>query len=321
MRKLFVWLVVTLLAFSNGLPSSDAQDRQRDQQRDQQRDEQRGNAGDRLQKWSQSWSDWWSDWSSDDQASGSQQERLEAGARAFIRRHDSDEDGKLSRRELPLRMRSDFDQLDINHDGSVTQEEVQKHASMAMRSARGRMSSSPVEVTYVWILDADRGEVELQELQNAYDALRKIDKNNDGKVTRDELRQRREQVASQWCDKCFDRLDRNQDGELSKSETEGTSFGEEFSQADRNNDQMLTKSEIHRFLDQQFQASQSSDQSSRQAQNQRQQSSSSSSGDQSSKSSSKDSSSDSSKKSSSSSSDDDSSDNDSDSDSDNDSDR
>jgi Ca2+-binding EF-hand superfamily protein len=194
---------------------------------------------------------------------------MKSGAHEFIRRHDSDEDGKLSRRELPPRMRSDFDRLDRNQDGSVTQQEVEQHANQAMRSPRGRLSSTPTEVTFVWILDANRGEAELNELQGAYDALRKIDKNNDGKVTREELSARREQVASQWCDKCFNRLDGNHDGELSTDEAQDSTFADQFAGIDQNNDQSLTKSEIHRYLDQQFKASQSPDQA-RQAQSDRQ---------------------------------------------------
>jgi Ca2+-binding EF-hand superfamily protein len=204
--------------------------------------------------WSESWSQWWSDWMSDS-GSSSGGDRSAAGARAFIRRHDDNEDGKLSRSELPSRMRSDFDRLDVNNDGSITQDEVAQHAKLAARARQGSNSSTPVEVTYVWMIDADQGTSELDELQSAYDALRKVDKNNDGQISRDELRQRREQVVSQWCDTCFDRLDEDEDGELSADEARNSTFASVFQSADRNSDQSLTKSEIHRYLDEKYESS------------------------------------------------------------------
>lgn len=256
MRKLFVSFVVLLLVSSSGIRNSNAQENQRDRSR--------GEESSGSENSSQSWSDWWSD----DEASGDEQTRAKSRAQAFIRRHDTDENDKLSRGELPSRMRSDFDRLDRNQDGSVTQQEVEQFANQSTRSQRRRLSSTPAEVTYVWILDANRGEVELKELQAAYSALRKIDKDNDGKVTREELLARREQVASQWCDKCFDRLDGDHDSELSKDEAQDSTFADQFARIDQNDDQSLTKSEIHRYLDQQFKASQSQDQS-RQAQRDR----------------------------------------------------
>ena len=199
-----------------------------------------------------------------DSDSSNRGDRSKMGARAFIRRHDDNEDGKLSRNELPSRMRSDFERLDINHDGNISQDEVEQHARQASRGRQARGSSSPVEVTYVLMIDADQGTSELEELQNAYQALRKVDKNNDGRISRDELRQRREQVVSEWCDTCFDRLDEDDDGELSAEEARSSTFANIFQKADRNSDGHLSKSEIHRYLDQQYQSGDQQSQSSRQ---------------------------------------------------------
>jgi Ca2+-binding EF-hand superfamily protein len=218
------------------------------------------------ESWSQSWSDWWSDWwNSDDSnnaSSGNQEQRSQEGARQFIKRHDQNNDGYLSRSEMPQRMRSDFDRLDANHDGELSRSEIERHASRAAR----RAGSSPVEVAYIWVLDADQGNVDLQDLQQAYDLLRKIDKNGDGKVSRSELRERREHVASAWCDQCFKRMDKNHDGELSKQEAKDSTFEDDFDKIDRNSDDMLTKSEIHRFIDHQFDSDQGQYQAQRNSQ-------------------------------------------------------
>jgi Ca2+-binding EF-hand superfamily protein len=212
-------------------------------------------SGSNDESWSQSWSDWWSDWWNNDDnnntSSGNQQQRSQEGARQFIRRHDQNNDGYLSHSEMPQRMRSDFNRLDANNDGELSRSEIERHASRARRTG-----STPVEVAYIWVLDADQGKVDLQDLQQAYDLLRKIDKNGDGKVSRSELREQREQVASNWCDQCFKRMDMNHDGELSKQEAKDSTFEDDINQIDRNSDDMLTKSEIHRFIDRKFESDQ-----------------------------------------------------------------
>ena len=175
--------------------------------------------------------------------------KSQTGVRGFIKRHDADQDGYLSRSELPDDMGQDFDRLDRDGDGYLSSKELQRHAQEAQR--RG---AKPVEVAYLWIIDANAGAVDLQDLQDAYRELQKIDRDNDGKITRSELTARREHVASQWCDKCFTRMDQDNDGELSKSEAQGSTFGEDFTDFDRNDDGYLTKSEIHRKLQDEFES-------------------------------------------------------------------
>jgi Ca2+-binding EF-hand superfamily protein len=189
--------------------------------------------------------------SQQDRSSGRDQSRgsSDTGVRGFIKRHDRDDDGYLSRRELPDDMRQDFDKLDRDGDGYLSRKELQQHAREAQRSA-----AKPVEVAYLWIIDANAGNVDLNDLQDAYQELQKIDRDNDGKISRSELMARREHVASQWCDKCFDRMDEDKDGELSQSEAKDTTFSEQFSDFDRNSDGYLTKSEIHRKLQEEFES-------------------------------------------------------------------
>jgi len=173
----------------------------------------------------------------------------QSGIRGFIERHDQDNDGYLSRNEVPKNMRQEFADFDRDGDGYLSRKELQQHAQEASRS-----DAKPVEVAYLWIIDANEGAVDLQDVQDAYAELQKIDKDNDGKITRSELRDRREHVVSRWCDKCFDRLDKDKDGELSKSEAQDSPFADEFSDFDRNQDGYLTKSEVHRTLQDQFES-------------------------------------------------------------------
>lgn len=181
--------------------------------------------------------------------SRSRDEAAGEGVRGFIKRHDSDNDGYLSRSEIPKDMRNDFNDLDRDGDGYLSRKELQQHAREAMREA-----SMPVDVTYVWVLDANAGHLDPQDLQDAYDVLKKIDKDHDGRISQKELRDRREHVVSQWCDKCFSQLDEDGDGELSQSEAQDTTFGEEFDKFDSNQDGALTKSEIHRQLQNEFES-------------------------------------------------------------------
>ena len=139
MRKLFVPVVVLLLVSSSGLRHSNAQDNQRDRSR--------GDGSNGSENWSQAWSDWWSDWSSDNEASTGDQKHRKSGAQEFIRRHDSDEDGQLSRRELPARMRSDFDRLDRN------QNEMRDTLTKIARKHYGNNDFQPIFRANVHILD------------------------------------------------------------------------------------------------------------------------------------------------------------------------
>jgi len=181
--------------------------------------------------------------------SAARDEASEEGVRGFIQRHDRDGDGYLSRNELPNDMQQDFESLDRDHDGYLSRKELQKHAQEAQR-----MAAMPIDVTYVWVIDANAGNLDVKDLQDAYNALQKIDKNNDGKISQQELRDRREHVVSQWCDRCFNALDTNGDGELSQEEAQDSSFGEEFDKFDRNRDGALTKSEIHHELEKEFES-------------------------------------------------------------------
>ena len=111
---------------------------------------------------------------------------------------DANADGKLTRDELPARFQGIFDRGDENKDGFLTPDEIRKVASAqagpperAGREEHGegrrrefnfiRMDPilAAVDANGDGILSAD-------EIRSAASAIRKLDKDGDGKVTRDE---------------------------------------------------------------------------------------------------------------------------------------
>lgn len=162
----------------------------------------------------------------------------------FIQDHDDDGDGQLDRQELPRRMRDQFERLDRNRDGSLTKEELSQHAGRVSQ----RQQALPLEVVYIWISDADRGHLSLNELQRAYDTLQKIDGDGNGELSQSELRTRQTQIASRWAKMIADRLDENDDGRVNKSEAEGTFSGTEFTKLDRNGNGGLSVDELQHCI-------------------------------------------------------------------------
>jgi Ca2+-binding EF-hand superfamily protein len=169
-----------------------------------------------------------------------------ANSRQFIREYDNNNDGYLSRSELPSNMRQNFNQLDRNSDGYISQSELSQHANRMAQSGGG----GPPEVMYVWIVGANRGNPSLSDLQHAYEMLQKIDKDNDGYITRSELGQQQQKVAAHWINHLFTRLDQNSDDEISRDEAESSSLDPKFDQLDENGDGYLTRSELRQDIQQ-----------------------------------------------------------------------
>ena len=113
---------------------------------------------------------------------------------------DANGDGKLSRSELPDRFQGLFDRADLNKDGFVTPDEIRKMAAAQApppepegRGGRGRGDGPGGEMNFIRfdpILAAvdtnGDGVISADEIKTSAEAIRKLDKDGDGKVTREE---------------------------------------------------------------------------------------------------------------------------------------
>jgi Ca2+-binding EF-hand superfamily protein len=157
-----------------------------------------------------------------------------ANVQDSIKRFDKNNDGALTREELPADMRDGFKNLDKNNDGKLNAAELKDHA------ARMQACVQPVEVITIWTIEAV-DPVTREELQTAYEQLRQVDKDNDGKITEAEVKAARDQAITKRVDAIFQRLDANNDGKIAKDEAPGQGG---FPRADNNNDGSLTKDEL-----------------------------------------------------------------------------
>ncbi|MDB5309289.1 MAG: EF-Hand, Calmodulin [Gemmataceae bacterium] len=162
-------------------------------------------------------------------------------AARFFKDHDKNNDGKLSKDELPATAQSQFDQIDTNKDGYISQEELQQYAA---RMARQRPQL--IEIVF-YTIDIPEEALTTQELQTAYDQLRRLDKNNDGKIDESEVKAIREQRRKERTDGIFSALDRNKDGKISKEEARGL-WADNFAQLDKNGDGYLDREEVEAAL-------------------------------------------------------------------------
>jgi len=156
-------------------------------------------------------------------------------AAKFIKHHDKNNDGVLTKDELPANMQKAFDRIDANKDGKITADEMKQHAT---RMSRG----IPVEVVSIWVVEAEDAPSR-QDLQEAYDTLRELDANHDGQISQDEVKAGHQKAMKRRLDSMVKQCDANSDGKLSRDECRGW-LRENFSEVDKNGDGFVTKQEI-----------------------------------------------------------------------------
>ena len=129
---------------------------------------------------------------------------------AEFKKADSDGDGALSKAEAEKsmpRLAKDFDAIDTNKDGKLTQDEIRTHmeARMAERhkSMQGKGAPSPEQM-----------EKRRAEMKQRFDAeFKKADTDGDGALSKAEAEKSMPRLA-----KNFDAVDTNKDGKLTQDE-------------------------------------------------------------------------------------------------------
>jgi len=134
------------------------------------------------------------------------------GVEQLLQEYDRNKDGFLQREEVPHSWREHFTHIDTNKDGKLSREELDR--GVAYLQPRRR----PSDLVFVLIEMTDCDDDCGCEIQRAYDALRKLDKNNDGKLDADELALGRKEIVTERVDGLFKELDENKDGFLSREE-------------------------------------------------------------------------------------------------------
>jgi Ca2+-binding EF-hand superfamily protein len=164
---------------------------------------------------------------------------IDAEIDALFKEYDKNNDGYLSRDELPESLQAAFDEIDKNKDGKLSREEVRQ--GWAALQPRRR----PSDLLFVLIEMSDCDNDCCGEIQRLYDALRKLDKNNDGKIDADELKGARTELIKERVKALFRELDTNKDGKISKEEARGQ-IKRDFDEIDTNHDGFIDKDELFR---------------------------------------------------------------------------
>jgi len=157
----------------------------------------------------------------------------------FFKDYDKNGDGFLTRDELPAELRQSFDRIDANRDGKISRDELAR--GIANLQPRRRAS----DMIYMLIEMSDSHEDSAAEVQRAYDILRKLDKNRDGKIDPDELKAERTRLLKSRVDTLFKQLDADEDGRISRAEAKGQ-IRQDFDEIDRNRDGYIDRDELMR---------------------------------------------------------------------------
>ena len=111
----------------------------------------------------------------------------------WLERMDANQDGKISKEEAKAALAANFERFDLNKDGFLDKNELRQVAErfLAMQATNAGKNAAPARQSLI-----------------DFDAL---DRNADGRLTRDELKGTRFEAV-------FDAIDTNKDGKIDKKE-------------------------------------------------------------------------------------------------------
>jgi len=167
---------------------------------------------------------------------------------------DANDDKVISRGEVPESARAAYDRLaeltDTNNDGKIDQQEYRDLLTLARESA---LSALPRSAGSFSAADKNGdGKISREEFSGLPGMFLRADANGDGFLTLDETTRFREAAASgslpgpnQFGPR-FRAMDKNGDGKLSREEFTGVAAN--FDRMDTNKDGFVTPSEIRQFF-------------------------------------------------------------------------
>ncbi len=179
----------------------------------------------------------------------------------FIQKFDKDKDGKVSKDEFPGPAER-FPQMDKNGDGFITADEVQAGRPPRMGGIPDGTGPKGMGLNFIRKFDKDNdGKVSKDEFPGPAEHFSNIDKNGDGFVTADEVQAGRppRMGGTQGTPGQMDgtgpkgmgqnfirRFDKDNDGKVSKDEFSGRT--DRFTRLDKNGDGFITEDEMSQQL-------------------------------------------------------------------------
>jgi Ca2+-binding EF-hand superfamily protein len=155
----------------------------------------------------------------------------------LFKEYDKNGDGVLTPDELPRDLRAHFAEYDLDKDGKWTLEDFRR---AVVEWERRRAAT---EVARVLVQSAAHGEECRREAQRAYAALRALDADGNGTISRKELLRAGRRLAERRVDRLLMELDKDGDGRVSRAEARGE-LADEFDALDRDKDGYLSRDEL-----------------------------------------------------------------------------
>jgi Ca2+-binding EF-hand superfamily protein len=192
---------------------------------------------------------------------------LKGNADEFLKRFDKNNDGTLTKDELPEFLAGRFDRLDSNNDGKLDKGEVGKVVEMLGQrfrppDAKGRPEVQNVLNRMLEGMDTNKdGKLSKEEARGRVgENFAQFDANKDGFLDREELTRAlaRMMAAGQGPPGAagrrgpdFDSLDKDADGRLTRDELKGGPLADRFDDLDADGDGKITPREFESYVQKQ----------------------------------------------------------------------